>query len=461
MIGAREFGPEFQRILVRTCLDDPGLRALVARFSTTGQLGFTDPAAAWAWSVLNRTRHPTIIALQVEAARLPTTDPAFAGAHSLLTATDFRQIDYVRGQIVEWARQQVFYAAMEAGSQMWNRGDKNGAMGHMVAKMEELALVKLEVADRGWFFEELDDRQARRVYIDSGLDYFPIGIDAIDDAMHGGLSYTELEVPFAYSGIGKSFYCVQRGAIGCRIRKKVLHFVLEGGRKKIEDRYDAWFSAEAYFNVRRGSFSDAAFRQIQSEYAVYKRGLVLRGFADKTQWRVTIHDIEAEIDILREQYGWVPDLIIVDYGDLVHAEGNTVQEQQRNAFRQLKSLAETSKFPGHRGYAVTAPSQAQRPDKGMDERIHILQARDVADSYEKIRIGDAAVSINRTNWEKENRRARVALVKYRDNEDGVVCNIETGYHQGMFAILGRPDPGPLGPRPKPAPPKPGRAKAAP
>lgn len=447
MHGASEFGPDFQRVLVRACVDDPGLRALVQRFTLTGQLGFTDPASGWAWSVISNSPAPTVLQLDTESRRLAPNDPAHGGVFAILNAADFRSSEYVREQIVEWARRQVFHAAMDDAAEAWNRGDKDAAMGLMMKKVEELQQIKLDITDRGWFFEELDERQQRRATVAAGLDYFPSGIEPIDERMHGGLSYGELEIPFAYSGVGKSFFCVQRGAIACRLRRRVLHFVLEGGRKKIENRYDAWFSGELYSHVRRGEISANAMWRMRREFAAYKQGLVLRGFADNKQWKASIYDIVGELATLRNEHGWIPDLIIVDYGDLVHAEGDGEREKQKNAFRQLKALADTEEYPGHRGYAVCAPSQAVRPEKGMDEKVHVLMPRDLADCYEKARIADAVSSINRTNWEKENQRARFCLAKYRDNEDGLLVEIETNYAAGMFALLGRPEPPPLGPRP--------------
>jgi replicative DNA helicase len=417
-------------------LDDPALKALVKRFIDAGQLGFTDPASAWAWRVIASTDTPTTLQLETEAGRIPADDPARGGIESIIRGADVREDEYVRGQVVEWARQQVFRLGFEEARSAWNTGRTDDAMHKMMARIEEMAAMRLDAADRGWFFEDFDARQTRREFTAAGLDHFPSGIDKIDKAMNGGLHYGELEVPLAYSGIGKTFWCVQRGFVCSRMRERCIHFVLEGGRGKTEDRYEARFTDTLYSQVRRGDFDERALAILRREYDILKANLVVRGFADRTAWRITFEDMLGELSELRRAHGWVPSLIVVDYGDLVHAEGEGVRERQMTAFRQLHALAERQEFRGHRGYAVCAPSQAQRPDDGADEREHVLRPHKIADCYEKVRVADAIVSINRTRSERERDRVRVHLGKYRDAQDGITVRVATGYAKGAFSVLG-------------------------
>ena len=99
---------------------------------------------------------------------------------------------------------------------------------------------------------------------------------------------------------------------------------------------------------------------------------------------------------------------------------------------------------------MCSPTQAVRPDKGADNREHVLRPRDVADCYEKVRVSDIILSINRTISEKEIGLARVYLGKYRDDEDGMLVRVKTDYTRGGFSDLtfqGEPPP------PPPPPPK--------
>lgn len=436
MWGADEFGPGFQRVLVRASVDDPGLRDLVRRFIDAGQLGFTDPASKWAWTVLSDEDRPSMLMLETEARRVDPTDPARAGVEAILVADDVRDSEYVSKQIVEWAQRQLFAVAFEESRTAWNAGDFDAARTTMLTRLEEMSSIKLSNADRGWFFGELDLRQQRRAWVATGDDVFPTGIDPVDRRMHGGLSYGELGVAVAYSKIGKSFWLNQMVFICTRMRRKALMIPLEGGRKKTEDRLEARYTESIYRNVRRGDIAVEQLRHARREYAILKGNLVIRGFADREQWAVTMDDIRTEVRTLHKERGWDPDMIAVDYGDLILAPGRDEREKQKNAFRQLSALATMQPRRGHPGYAVWTASQAVRPDKGADEKEHVLKPRDIADCYEKVRVADAILSLNRTNKEKKDREARVYLGAYRDAEDGLLVRVRTDYDHGAFSALG-------------------------
>lgn len=448
MLGNDAFGPDFQRQLIRGCLVDAQLRGIVARFVNANQLGWTDPGSAFVWRMIVARDHVSPLMLQTETARLDQNDPARIGAWAIATgANDFRDATFVREQVVQWARKQVFRQAYEESAGSFRAGDIDGAMGAMMKRIEEANAMSIGVADRGWFFEELQDRQRQRFASQLVSDAFPSGITGLDEAMNGGLRIGELEIPLAYSGIGKTFWCIQRGYIGVRLYRRVLHCILEGGRKGTADRYEARFAQTLFTLVRSGDIPAEVLAKLTDDYQNLKQNLVLRAWNDGDRaWAVTFDDIVTEIKTLRRDFGWVPELILVDYGDLLAEKGDSEYERQKLAFRKLKSLSERQDFPGHHGYAVCSPSQAQRPDKGADTREHVLKPRDIADCYEKVRVADAVPSLNRTMAEKEHKLARVHLGKYRHDEDGGTWRVKTEYQTGGFSKLFADDPGPPPPR---------------
>lgn len=448
MLGNDAFGPDFQRQLVRACMIDPGLRGIVARFTLAGQLGWTDPGSLFVWQLIQARDTVSPLMLHTEVARLDPANPARVGAHIIATATqDFRDASYVREMIVDWAQRQVFRAAFEESRQFYEKGDIDSAMTMMQKRIDEANAMSIGVADRGWFFEGLQDRQRVRFAQSLGSDSFPSGVTGLDAAMNGGLRIGELEIPLAYSGIGKTFWCVQRGYLGTMTRRRVLHCVLEGGRKGTEDRYDARFAKTMFTAVRQGDIPVETLTRMDHEYRMLRQNLVVRAWNDgETAWSVSFDDIVTELKTLRRDYGWVPELVIVDYGDLLAERGDNEYERQKLAYRKLKSLAERIEAPGHHGYAVCSPSQAQRPDKGADTREHVLRPRDIADSYEKVRVADVVISLNRTLAEKEHNMARVHLGKYRHDEDGGTWRVPTEYKYGGFSQISANDPGPPPPK---------------
>jgi len=446
---AEAFGPQFQRMLVKGCMGDPKLSRIVRKFINADQLGWTDPAALWAWRLIEDCETVSPLMLQTEARRLAPDDPAKTGAESIiLDNRDFRDSKWVREKIIEWAKKQTFRLAFEEARELYNTGDIGAAQTKMMGRLDEMNDMSIGAADRGWFFEDFDVRQHRRMTFSDSTQRFPSGIRALDEAMQGGLSRGELEIPLAYSGIGKTFWCVQRGFLGVRMRRRVLHLALEGGRAGTEDRYEARFMRETYQNIRTGNIDPQTLAAVMHEYDLLQHsGLVIRSWGDEEKaWETTYADILTELRELRQQRGWVPDLIVVDYGDLLMSEGENEYIRQKMSYRQLKALSERIEYPGHPGYAVVSPSQAQRPAKDSDTREHVLKPRDVADCYEKVRVADVVLSLNRTADEKEAGIARVHLGKYRHAEDGLTVRVSTDYAQGGFSVINGEEPPPLEPK---------------
>lgn len=436
MLGAEEFGATFQRTLILTCLRDHALRSLVKRFIEEKALGFTDPAAGWAWATIAEEEHPTRLHLETASGRLVDTHPAKIGALKLLTMEeDWRESAHVAKEIIEWARRQAFMLGFEEARKAWNAGDTDEAMTRMMRRIEEMQRYTVGNADRSWFFTEFDTRQSRRAISSHGLDKFPTGIDPLDQRLQGGLSYGELGTILAYSGWGKTFAGVHMGFVTTRIRRKVLHFPIEGGRKKVEDRYEARFLNTLYAATRRGDFDADALRIMRREYAIYKDNLVIRGFGDRDAWHVTADDLVAEMAALRRDHGWVPDMVVVDYGDVLRSPGDSESERQHESFRRLHAIAERQDFPGHTGYAVWSPTQARRPEPSAHERKHVLRDGDVSDSYGKYKVSDVVISLNQTYAERDENKMRIGLVKNRDAEGGVVVEVKTDYDHGALADL--------------------------
>ena len=187
------------------------------------------------------------------------------------------------------------------------------------------------------------------------------------------------------------------------------HFVFEGARKQVSARYDAAFSGELYHKVKRGAMDADRYNALWRQCQLMRRKLVIRGFTDR--WDYSAQDIHDELKTLKRSFGFVPKVVIVDYGDLLTGREKHYKndyEKQKAAYRDLKSLA-------NRGYAVWTASQAQRPEKGSEDVAHLIQSRQIADAYEKIRVADFIGSLNRTNLEKSSNVMRMYAELYRDN----------------------------------------------
>ena len=429
------FNAQMQRLLVRLCIEDKRVYALTKSLVGENQLGFTDPTATWAWSVVEQGSS-TVNQLRNESDRVETHSPARLGFKDLLGDPDFRDMQYVSENLVKFARMQRFRSAYSESAEIWNTGRQEDAFDLMRRRMDEINKIVISNADREWFFEGLPARMDVRRTADIGFNKIPTGIEELDKATGGGHRRGATGVFLAYSGIGKSFALVDQGWGAARMRFKVLHVVLEGSREYIADRYDARFLAMQTSVIEKGEVSREKMDWVQREYDILKRNLVLRGTSDtRNAW--TVDNLYGEVEHLYDEEGWIPDLVCCDYGDKFKADGEDERIRQKTCWAQLQRFGEYKIAPGvHPGWALWSATQAVRPDKAADEREHILYPRDVSDSYDKVKTVQLIVTLNRTVFEKQDEWIRMLIGKNRFGPEGAVIRAETDYARGAFLKIG-------------------------
>lgn len=341
------------------------------------------------------------------------------------------EAEFLRDELVTFCRQNHFFASFKEAQSLWNHGKRLEAMDQMRSRFDELQQIEWKHRERVFWGEELSHREQLREQKHEELgdtgDAISTGVPDLDQVLNGGLSPGELGVWIAYAKGGKSTLLMNLGAVAVSLHKYVIHFVLEGSVQQVLDRYDAWFAHEAYWKVKHGKMADAAFSYAFQQAEMRRRNLLVVGLLDKFDY--TILDINAELMELKRVHGIRPDMVIIDYGDLLMGRHGPYQSPwmgERDSFRDMKLLA-------NRGYAVWTASQAQRPNtKSYDEAEHILKTAQVAGAIEKARVCDFMGSINSTVEEKKAGTLRLYAELYRDNQAGKLITLATEPDQMRF-----------------------------
>jgi len=454
------FNSEFQRKIIRLALTDDGFATMGLKYLQASM--FESDAMRWVWRQVEHERNEGRRAtLLVVRDRLRDIDevlrPRYQAVVDAIEQEVVREEAFIKERLAEFIKRNMFVAAYNDSQSIYNSGRPEQAMQAMYEASQSIQQVSFAPPDRGWFYDELDTRQ--RAYLDFGHrefdSMFATGIDGVDKVLDGGLSRGELGVWIADSKGGKSMMLRFLAAHTCRaLQRNVLLIILEGRRQQTEAQLDTLHAGILYTNLKRGIIDRETYQQLQSEYMALRRRLVIRAMVK--DWSYTAADIRAELDELRSIHGWIPDMVVVDYGDLLRSQTKAFSEEehQRNAFGDLKSLT-TQDF----GYAVWTASQAQRPskemwkkkkkeegDEGGDFKVWgkpVIRARDIADSYNKIRRADFIGSINQDEKDKQENIARLWLDRYRDNAAGRLVQVRQHLDRMMFVDLldplNRPD----------------------
>ena len=109
--------------------------------------------------------------------------------------------------------------------------------------------------------------------------------------------------------------------------------------------------------------------------------------------------------------GYKPDVIIVDYGDLLKSSQYYKEKRLEigNIYEELRGLAGEFNVP------VITASQSNR----SSEEGEIIVGSQISEDYSKVMIGDFVFSVHRKIEDKLAKTARVFIIKNRFGPDGI------------------------------------------
>ena len=239
-------------------------------------------------------------------------------------------------------------------------------------------------------------------FSETGRETVATGWDCIDDLMGGGLGPGELGVVVAPSGVGKSWMLACLGAAAVRAGKTVVHYTLELSQHYVGLRYDTVFThiASSDLTQRRDEVLEKVKRlkgKLKIKYYPPK------GASSKT--------IQAHLEKMIAA-GNKPDLIIVDYADLLLSHSNKTDStyaEQGGVYIDLRGMSGELQIP------IWTASQTNR--SAIDSEV--IEADKIADSYAKVMNADFIMSLSRKAKDKLNNTARVHIMKNRFGQDGI------------------------------------------
>jgi replicative DNA helicase len=239
-------------------------------------------------------------------------------------------------------------------------------------------------------------------FSDTGRETVATGWDCIDDLMGGGIGPGELGVVVAPSGVGKTWALAALGAAAVRAGKTVVHYTLELSQHYVGLRYDTVFTHIPSTDLKEKK--DEVFAKLKRLPGKLKvKYFPPKGASSKT---IQLH-IEKMIAA-----GNKPDLIIVDYADLLLSHSNKTDStyaEQGGVYIDLRGMSGELQIP------IWTASQTNR--SAIDSEV--IEADKIADSYAKVMNADFIMSLSRKAKDKLNNTARVHIMKNRFGQDGI------------------------------------------
>ena len=222
----------------------------------------------------------------------------------------------------------------------------------------------------------------------------------INKLLCGGLGQGDLGLIAGGPGGGKSWALIALGAQAVKMGFTVIHYTLELSEKYVGRRYDACFT-----EVPVGDIVDNK-DIVKEKLENLRGGLYIREYP---AGQATVNTIHAHLEKCIQQ-NIEPDLIIVDYADLLTSKSSKEKRDKLDdIYTSLRGLASELKLP------IWTASQVNRSGARED----IIQGDRMAESYSKMMITDFAMSLSRSAEDKENGTGRWHIMKNRYGADGI------------------------------------------
>lgn len=231
---------------------------------------------------------------------------------------------------------------------------------------------------------------------------------------------------------GKTFALMDAGVVAVQNGLKVLHISLEMSEHQMSKRYWIALSGQlnkdndninySYFEkvdtdskkcwmikhkvISRKAVSIAEIKNKQKNLRRLFRGGDIRIFAVPA-YSLTVEALDIEIDRLAQQEQFIPDVIIVDYADIMAPsdKGNDYRNQLDGIWKRLRSIAQKRKC------VVFTASQSGRASINKD-----ANSKDIAEDIRKLAHITSMVSLNQTQKEKQAGILRLKQLAVREGE---------------------------------------------
>ena len=248
---------------------------------------------------------------------------------------------------------------------------------------------------------------------------------------------------------GKSWFLIHIGKWSLLQRKKVLHVTLEMAQDRVSQRYiQNLYSVskrQSIIKVTNLKIDEKTGRLVGLDYdeverrtlndkdiRAYLKAKITREFRRRPPLIIkqfptgmlTVSMLRAYLDGLERFHKFVPDVIIVDYPDLMSVSGDNLRTDTGKVYKDLRGIAV------ERNCAMVVASQGNR----ASSKAKVLSDDLIAEDYSKIATSDNVVTMSQTPQEKPLGLARLFVSNGRNDEDKFNILISQAYQMGQFCL---------------------------
>lgn len=353
---------------------------------------------------------------------------------------------YTLDSIAEWTRtQSLKRGVLEAAELLSN--STSGSLDNVEFILNKALSETVEIFDTGTFLSDFD-RSLKFLRREDG-DYIYCGIKELDK-YEAVPALGQLHLLMALYNRGKSWWLVHLGKQALLQRKKICHITLEMSESEVSKRYiqsmfgiskrdeslkyitfeldslDRLNSFNEVSYIPKLSFeNDVIYRKLQDKINKFNsrflKNLIIKQFPTGS---MTISNLEGYLDQVKQYIGFVPDLLLVDYVDIMKMDANNFRLDLKRTAEELRGIAIK------RNLAVATVTQSNRGG----EKAKVLSGINVSEDFSKMATADTVITYNQTEQEQLMGLAQLYVAKARGDKARYKVLISQNYATGQFAL---------------------------
>ena len=266
------------------------------------------------------------------------------------------------------------------------------------------------------------------------------GVSHLDEKI-GGYKRSELFLYLAATNVGKSWALINGVKSVLLEGKNCIYYTMEMTERKILNRLASVMSGmrSKHRNFNKSvtvtyidgeeqvlggdEFDGGRFKKISKSYERKGGNCFIKG---GIEGRTTVDDISAHIDDLEARKGIVPDIIFVDYADLLKGSKKFDRDdlEATDNYINLRALAK------ERNIAVVSAAQGNR--ESIDVRR--VGLKKMARSIGGARVADVVMTLNQTEDEVNSGLMRMFAAKVREAEKYFEITVRQCFTVGGFCL---------------------------
>lgn len=348
--------------------------------------------------------------------------------HTMYSDDITADIEYITDQVIFFGKTRAIENAMIKAADLLKKKNFNGIEEEMLKAFR----VGMNGADLGYdYLATPDERTARRLA--PPTETIPTGLADIDKYLYnGGINPGWLGIVMAPSSAGKSLLLQNMAAHALINRKKVLFFTFEMSEFSLSNRFDAMLIDRPI-----GELKDLGkeIKTKMNNIAMIGGSLRIKYYPAHT---CTVNHVTAHMETLKQHYNWQPDIIFVDYADIMkpNVDQKDKRLQQTQIYEELVALAGTLQLP------VWTANQANRGAYAAQREDKNIEMEHVGEAINKVHVADIILALRKV--EKRDDGTGISKISIQKNREGisditfeVAVNYRTSTMRSMGAQVAR------------------------